>query len=58
MKPVVLYFPDAVNLKAFVLVEQTRDAAVDNGSSLLKANLTDRQIAKALQLYGAILQHD
>lgn len=55
MKPVVLYFKDGINLKAFVLVENLRAAALDKEQSLLRGKLTEEQIAKACLTYGAAL---
>lgn len=54
MKSAVLYFPDAINLKAFVLVERLYDALLNSESSTLVALLNEEQLEKARTIYGAI----
>jgi hypothetical protein len=56
MKQVVLYFPDGVNLKAFVLIERVREPKVNQEQSLLLALLNQSQIEKAVTKFGAIIQ--
>ena len=56
MKPVILYFTDAMNLKAFVLVENVRPSQINEEQSLLHGLLTEKQITKACSIYGAALQ--
>lgn len=56
MKPVILYFTDAVNLKAFVLVENVRMVQINEEQSLLHGALTETQILKACAIYGAAVQ--
>ncbi|HEV7331818.1 MAG TPA: hypothetical protein VGN63_12335 [Flavisolibacter sp.] len=55
MNPVVLYFKDGINLKAFVLVENLRTASVKDEQFLLLGDLTETQITKACLTYGAAL---
>ncbi|MBB1285107.1 hypothetical protein HRH25_12050 [Flavisolibacter sp. BT320] len=55
MKNIVLYFPDAINLKAFVLVENLDSRRVDQKAQQLKGALSKKLCAKAVTLYGAIL---
>ncbi|HEV7332284.1 MAG TPA: hypothetical protein VGN63_14700 [Flavisolibacter sp.] len=55
MKNIVLYFPDAVNLKAFVLVENLYALRVDLKAQQLKGTLSKKLFAKAVTRYGAIL---
>jgi len=55
MKNFVLYFPDAINLKAFVLVENLDARRVDQKTQKLKGVLSKKLCAKAVTLYGAIL---
>ena len=54
MKNIVLYFPDAVNLRAFVLVENLDVRRVDQKAQQLKGILSKKLCAKAITLYGAI----
>lgn len=54
MKPVVLYFPYIINLKAFVATEKL-SVSIDAADLFLKTNLNDRQIEKACSTYGAVL---
>ena len=54
MKNIVLYFPDAVNLRAFVLVENLDVRRVDQKAQQLKGILSKKLCAKAVTLYGAI----
>ncbi|NTS42313.1 hypothetical protein HRG84_15535 [Flavisolibacter sp. BT320] len=54
MKNIVLYFPDAVNLRAFVLVENLDVRRVDQKSQQLKGFFSKQLYAKATKLYGAI----
>ncbi|MGE5519391.1 MAG: hypothetical protein ACM3VS_05630 [Candidatus Dadabacteria bacterium] len=56
MKQVVLYFPDGVNLKAFVLIEQVREPKVNQEQSLLLALLNQSQIENAVKKFGAIIR--
>jgi len=56
MKNVTLYFPYAINLKAFVAEEKLTDIRVGMGEVFLKTFLTPEQVAKACILYGAIMQ--
>lgn len=56
MKPVVLYFPDAVNLRAFILIEKLKEIRLDTAETVLSASLDKNQILKACSLYGAVLQ--
>jgi hypothetical protein len=54
MKSAVLYFPDAINLKAFVLVERLNDVQLNNEDSILIGTINEAQLEKALKIYGAI----
>lgn len=56
MKQVVLYFPDGVNLKAFVLLERVREPKVNQEQSLLLALLDQSQIENAVKKFGAIIR--
>ena len=58
MKPFILYFPDPVNLRAFVVVEGLGALTILTEGQLLKGKLTKKQLAKALTRYGAVLQSD
>ena len=55
MKEVILYFPDAMNLRAFVLVERLVAVSVDTAKSLFRGKITESQLSKALTTYGAKL---
>jgi hypothetical protein len=54
MKPVVLYFPYIINLKAFVATEKL-NVSVDAADLFLKTMLNEDQIVKACFIYGAVL---
>lgn len=54
MKSAVLYFPDAINLKAFVLVEGLNNVQLNNEDSILIGTINEAQLEKALKIYGAI----
>jgi len=54
MKPVVLYFPYIINLRAFVATERL-NVSVDAADLFLKTKLNERQIEKACSTYGAVL---
>lgn len=54
MKPVVLYFPYLINLKAFVATEKLK-VSIDAADPFLKTMLSEGQIAKACSTYGAVL---
>ena len=58
MKNMVLYFPDGINLKAFVLVENLDARRVDQKTQQLKGALSKKLCAKAVTLYGAILMQE
>jgi hypothetical protein len=55
MKPVVLYFPYIINLKAFVATENLRNIIIDPAGTFLKTSLNDAQIKKACLAYGAVI---
>jgi hypothetical protein len=54
MKPVVLYFPYLINLKAFVATEKL-SVRVDPTNLFLKTLLNEGQVQKACADYGAVL---
>lgn len=54
MKPVVLYFPYMINLKAFVATEKL-NVSIDPADLFLKTMLNEVQIEKACFAYGAVL---
>jgi hypothetical protein len=54
MRPVVLYFPYIINLKAFVATEKL-NVSIDPADLFLKTMLNERQITKACFSYGAVL---
>jgi hypothetical protein len=54
MKPVVLYFPYLINLKAFVATEKL-GVSVNPTDPFLKASLNEGQVQKACADYGAVL---
>lgn len=56
MKSTVLYFPDLVNLRAFVVMEGVNAFTIQATKQLLSGKLTKKQVAKALTRYGAVLQ--
>ncbi|WP_155523186.1 MULTISPECIES: hypothetical protein [Chitinophagaceae] len=56
MKSAVLFFPDAINLKAFVLVEGLNDVQLGNEQSIPVSIISEAQLEKALTIYGAIWQ--
>lgn len=56
MKNIVLYFPDLVNLRAFVVVEGLTGFVIHASRQELKGRLTKKQLAKAVTRYGAVLQ--
>jgi len=56
MKDVVLYFPDAVNLRAFVIVEGMDTLLHFPAEQVLRGKLTRKKLAKALTRYGAVLK--
>lgn len=53
MKTVTLYFPDSINLKAFVLLEEVKYVEMNPEESKLAARLNEAQLAKAFSVYGA-----
>ena len=55
MKPVVLYFPYIINLRAFVATEKLRNVTIDPADPFLKTNLNEAQIEKACSSYGAVV---
>lgn len=55
MKPVVLYFPYIINLRAFVATEKLRNVIIDPADLFLKTNLNEAQIKKACLSYGAVV---
>jgi hypothetical protein len=55
MKPVVLYFPYVINLKAFIATEKLQDVKADPTDLFLKTKLNEAQIKKACLSYGAVL---
>lgn len=54
MKPVILYFPYIINLKAFVATEKL-SVNIDPADLFLKTMLNERQIEKACSNYGAVM---
>ncbi|WP_162945033.1 hypothetical protein [Flavisolibacter nicotianae] len=56
MKEVVLYFPDAVNLRAFLIVEGLGTLLHFPAKQVLRGKLTRKQLAKAFTRYGAVLK--
>lgn len=55
MKPVVLYFPYIINLRAFVATEKLWNVIIDPADLFLKTNLNEAQIKKACSSYGAVV---
>jgi hypothetical protein len=55
MKPIVLYFPYVINLKAFIATEKLQDVKADPTDLFLKTNLNEAQIKKACLSYGAVV---
>jgi hypothetical protein len=55
MKPVVLYFPYIINLRAFVATENLENVTIDPADLFLKTSLNEAQIAKACSAYGAVI---
>lgn len=56
MKSVVLYFPYDICLKVFVIEEKLKHIEIRPGDLFLETTLNQRQIEKACEAYGAILQ--
>jgi hypothetical protein len=55
IRPVVLYFPYIINLRAFVATEKLRNVTIDPADPFLKTNLNEAQIEKACSSYGAVV---
>ncbi|MGE5520875.1 MAG: hypothetical protein ACM3VS_13170 [Candidatus Dadabacteria bacterium] len=58
MKKVILYFPDSVNMQAFIILEKVAGTAVDEAKALLETTLNEQQLNIACMKYGAILKAD
>jgi hypothetical protein len=56
MKKVLLYFPDAVNMHAFIILERIAGKNIDNTGNLLETNLSEQELLLACMKYGAVLK--
>ena len=52
----VLYFPDLMNMQAFILIEKLKEVRLNTADRTLSAHMNKNQISKACSLYGAVLQ--